>query len=489
MLNIDILNIGDLMKARLKKYIGDKAFYKMALAIIIPVIVQQLVLSIAGYVDNLMISNYTQTAYTGVSTANRFMFLMNFFWIGLAAGVSVFIAQYYGAKDNKRITATIQLAVIIAVVIGFISSFLIYFGGPTFLKLFMPGDSADELLAISHGSQYIKFIAYGGVIILLNFMVATIYRSIGKPKIPMYAGIAGIVVNVGLNFLLIFGLLGFPEMGAKGAAVATVTSKTVELGILLFIAIFYDKEKYIKRVFRSYELDSKLFNVYLKKGIPILLNEIMWAFGVQLLARFITSGNYDWLTAFNYSQNVTDLFFIYFGAIATGTAILVGTSLGEGNFDQAKDYANKLIGITVMASLLAVVLLVTVSPALLLILTKPGPIYDYAYKLILITAIFILLYGFNAVIFFILRAGGDSLRAFFLDQMPTYLIGIPLTFFLSYMEPKWQLGLIVIFLFTRIVDVVKVFIAIKFYKDERWVQNLTELTPQIIEEEYAFEEV
>ncbi len=468
------------MKTGIKKYIGDKAFYKMALAIIIPVVIQQLILSIAGYVDNLMISSYSQTAYTGVSTANRFMFVVNFFWIGLSAGISVFIAQYFGAKDKKRITATIQLSVIIAVILGVLSIFLIYFAGPAFIRFFIPGSSAQELEAVSYGEAYIKFIALGAVVILLNFMASTIYRSLGKPKIPVFSGVIGIVVNIGLNFILIFGLLGFAPMGTLGAAIATVISKVVELLILLGIAIFYDKEKYLKNIFTAYHIDLALFGLYLKKGIPIILNEIMWAVGVQVLARLITGGNYYWLQAFNYSQNVTDLFFIYYGGVATGTAILVGTALGEGDFKKAKDYANKLIGITAMASVIAIVLLVSLSPAFLLILTPVNAVYWDAYYLILVTSVFVVIYGFNAMIYFILRAGGDSLRAFLLDQMPTYIIGIPLAFLLYKMEYKWELGLILIFGLTRIIDVVKVGFSYYFYKKETWVRNLTVLTPELI---------
>ncbi len=467
------------MKTRIKKYIGDKTFYKMALAIIIPVVVQQLILSIAGYTDNLMISSYSQTAYAGVSTANRFMFLMNFFWIGLASGIAVFVAQYFGAKDKKRITATIQLSLIVAVLFGILSTFMIYYIGPLVIKLFIPGTGIEELKAYNHGVDYIRLIAIGGIIMLLNFMVSTIYRSLGKPKIPMYAGIVGIIVNIILNFILIFGLFGLTPMGAKGAAIATVISKVVELLILLYVALFHDKEKYIRRIFKSFEIDLPLFKLYFKKATPILLNEILWALGVQILARLITGGHYDWLRAFNYSQNVTDLFFIYFGGIATGTAILVGAALGEGDFEKARDYANKLIGIAVMASAIALIFLISLSPALLLILTPINAVYWSAYHLILVTSVFAVLYGYNAVIYFILRAGGDSLRAFFLDQLPTYFVGIPLTYLLHEMEYKWQLGLILIFAATRIIDVVKVVFSTYFYKKETWVQNLTILTPSL----------
>lgn len=458
---------------RLKKFVGDKAFYKMALAIIIPVIIQQIILSIAGYVDSLMINSYSQVAYVGVSTSNRFMFVINFFWIGLASGISIFVAQYRGAKQTENIKAIIQLSLIIAIIIGIISFFAIYFLGPLVLKAFIPGQGATDLESVRFGTEYIKMIAFGAVIMLLNFMVSTIFRSLGKPKIPMFAGIAGIAINILLNVLLIFGYLGFPELGAMGAAIATVASKVIELGILLVVAFFFSEEGYARKIWKKVYLNSRHVIMYLRKGTPIVINEVMWAIGMQLLAFFITGGNTAWLTSYNYFQNITDLFFVYYAGIATGTAVLVGSALGEGAFEKAKDYANKLIGLMVVAGTVAIILLVSVSPALLLILTPVGEIYWNAYYLILVTSAFIILYGFNAMVYYILRAGGDSLRSVLLDQLPIYLIGIPLAFLLYKMEPKWQLGLVLIFLITRLIDVIKVIASYFVFKQETWLQNLT----------------
>lgn len=465
------------MKEKLKKYIGDKAFYKTALAIIVPVVIQQLILSIAGYTDTLMINSYSDVAYNGVATANRFMFLMNFFWIGLATGISIFISQYFGAKDEERITGTIQLSIIVGVVLGIASMFLIHFLGPIVLKLFISGSELKDIKAVEFGTSYLKIIAIGGVIMLLNYMTSTIYRVLGKPKIPMYAGIIAILVNIVLNFILIFGLLGFAPLGARGAAIATVISKVVELGILIIVALVYDKNKYIYKVFNSYKVDMPLFKAYLTKGLPVLFNEVLWATGVQLLVMLITAGNYDWLQSLNYAQNITDLFFIYFAGLATGTAILVGSALGENEFDKAKDYSKKLIGLAIMASLVAVILMIVISPLLLLILTEPNGIYYLtSYYLILVTAAFITFHGFNSSIYFILRAGGDTLKAFFLDQGPTYLIGIPIALLFYLMNGKWQVGIVLIFASTKIVDLIKIYFAVHFYKRETWVQNITLLT-------------
>lgn len=462
----------------MKKYFGDKAFYKMALALIIPVVIQQLILSIAGYVDNFMINGYDSVAYAGVSVANRFMFIINFFWIGIASGISIFVAQYYGAKMEKSITGTIQLGVILSIIFGLLSFFLIYYLGPITINLFFPNKTAVDLLAIGFGIEYVKIISYGSVVILLNFMVSTIYRSLGKPKVPLIAGIIGIVANIIMNFIFIFGHLGFKEMGASGAALATIISKGIELSILILIAFAFNKNSYAYKIFKGNHIKKPLLVNYLKKGAPVIANEILWAFGVTLMARFITGGNLEWIIAYGYSQNVTDLFFVYYAGMAVGTSVILGQTLGEGDFKKAKEYYYKLFGLMLISNLIAIVLMVGASPLLLHFLADNKETFMLAYKLILLNVLFIVFYGYTAMTYYTLRAGGDSLRAFLIDQLPAYLVGIPLVMFLNYMEPTWGLGILLIFLISKSADLVKVYFSRKVIKKDTWLRNITIETPE-----------
>lgn len=459
---------------RFQKYIGDKAFYKLAFAIIVPVVIQQMILQIAGFVDNLMINGYSVNAYAGVSTANRFMFIINFFWIGISAGISVFVAQYYGARNRKNIMGTIQLGLILALVLGILSSFIIYFAGPILIKSFLPSNDVNQLEAVRYGIEYVRVIGYGAIVFLMSFIISTIFRSVGRPKIPLLSGVIGIVINMGLNLVLIYGYLGFPAMGAMGAAWATVISKIVELIILIIIAFFFSVENYARDVFKRFCITSKLFVMYLKKGTPIVLNEILWAFAMVLYARFITSGILDWVTAYGYSQTATDIFFVYYAGMATATGVLIGQALGEGNFDKAKDYLAKLRGIMMVTNIGVMLFIAGLSPLLLMVLTPVNSLFWLAYQLILINVGFIVIYGYNAMSYYTLRAGGDSLRSFLLDQLPTYLVGLPLVILLSHYRLEWGIGILAIFLASKSTDVVKLFFSIRIIKQGTWLNNLTE---------------
>lgn len=458
---------------KLKKHLSDKTFNKMAFAIIIPVIIQQVILNLAGLIDTFMINGFSQAAYTGVSTANRFMFIINFFWIGLTAGISVFVAQYYGAKNKNGIIGTFQLGLILAILFGLLSSCLIYYFGPIVIKMFLPTTDPEQLEAVTFGVQYIKIIGYGAVVFLTAFMISTFFRSIGRAKAPLLAGIVGIVVNMSLNMILIYGYLGFPAMGAIGAAWATVISKMAELVVLIIIAVFYSKENYAKEIFNKFVVTKRLVKMYILKGGPIIVNEILWSIAMVLYAMFITSGVYEWVTAYGYSQNATDIFFVYYSGMATATGVLLGQALGEGSFEKAKDYLAKLRAIMMATNLVIMLLIIGLSPVVLLIFTPVNSLYWLAYKIILINVGFIAIYGYNAMSYYALRAGGDSVRTFLLDQLPTYLVGLPLVILLSTYRVELGVNILIIFLASKSTDIVKLVFSMHIIKKGTWLNNLT----------------
>lgn len=460
---------------RLKKYIGTKEFYKKAFKLIFPVVLQQVIISISGYVDNSMIKGYSDIAYAGVSTANRLMFIIIYLWIGAVAGVSVFVSQYYGAQKRDRIVGTIQLSILLIGIISLVSSLLIIFLGPNLLNSFIT-ESVDVLKleeARTAGIEYLRYIGIGAVFIFANMMIATVFRSMQKTMIPLMSGIFGIFVNIFFNYGLINGKLGMPEWGAKGAAVGTVISNGFQLVVLIIYALF-SKEKYIFDIFKKWHVRIRDFVEYIKKGLPIVFNEMLWAISMQLIALYVTMGKVEWLMPFNIADNITALFYVYFSGIATGVAVLVGSALGEGDFEKAKDQATKLIGMIVILSTLAAVLLAALAPALLLIFEPYGSdLYFQAYYLILISEATIIPYGISSILYYILRAGGDTLRAFLIDQLPMWICSVPVAYLLYKMEPKWGLGLLLIYFIVRLTDIIKLIISIYVYKKDTWRNNLT----------------
>ncbi|MEG2014691.1 MAG: MATE family efflux transporter, partial [Clostridia bacterium] len=301
------------MKEKLKKFIGSKEFYKRFFMIVIPIMAQQLLVSLAGYVDNLMINSYGgiefAAAYNGVSAANRVMFIFNFVWLGTATTASIFIAQYFGAKNQDKINEAFRLSIYVAVIFGVVSFAIIAFFGNFFVDAFVQ-DSA----ARAYGYDYIQVIKWGTVITALILCLETAFRTIKQPIIALIAAVSGIVVNIFFNYCYIFGNFGFPELAAEGAAIATVISRVVELGILI-LALIVKRKKFFTGFAKKITVGKDAIRAYVKKGIPLIMNELMWSFGIILMTLFCTWRNDLWYTAYSYSQNISDLFFIIFAGL------------------------------------------------------------------------------------------------------------------------------------------------------------------------------
>ena len=453
----------------LKRYIGDKKFYKYVFSLIIPIMLQQLLISVAGYVDNIMINNYTvdSSAYNGVNAANRLMFVLNFVWLGCAAVSSIFISQFYGSGNKKKNEEAFRLGFLVSLVMGIISMFVIMFIGNKVVDSYLTTPEAREF-----GYHYLEYIKYGAIITSLNTFFANSFRSIEKPKIALISSTAGIFVNIFFNYCLIYGKLGMPEMGAGGAALATVISRFVEAFIFIYF-LFIRKDSYFRKSFSSLKITSHLSLDYLKKGVPLVFNELYWALGMVLLAKFYTYNNDTWYSAYGYSQNITDLFFIIFAGLGSGTAIVIGTSLGRSDFEKAEDDFRKLKGLAVILGLTSGILMIITAPLIVKLFDPSDEIRLITIRLVQITGIFTAIYCFNSVCFFTMRAGGDNIRAVILDESPTYVIALPLAILFGLNAVNWGLSIIEIYIITHISDIFKIFLAVKFTNQKKWVVNLT----------------
>ena len=272
------------MNNLIKKYFGDKEFYKMVFAIITPIMLQQLMLSLAGYIDNLMINAYGGVgdfaAYNGVSAANRIIFVLNFTALGIAATASIFISQYFGANNKGKVQESFRLSLVFAVIFGVISFLVIEFVGDNIVNAYLQDPTARNF-----GYRYLDVIKWATVVQCLIMACANALRSTKQTVEPMIAGFSGIGINVLLNYALIFGHFGLPEMDAQGAALATLISRIVELAVLL-VVLFKGKNSWFSGCFKSWKVEKALFSSFLKKGIPLVLNELLWSLGCVLFALF-----------------------------------------------------------------------------------------------------------------------------------------------------------------------------------------------------------
>ncbi len=246
----------------IKKYIGNKTFYKSIFALIIPIMLQQLLISVAGYIDNIMINNYTPNsiAYNGVSAANRLTFVLNFIWLGFATVSSIFIAQFFGSGNRKKNEETFRLGFYISIIVGILSTLVIIFFGNNVVDAYIESSESR-----AYGYEYLKYIKYGTIITVLNIFFANCFRTIEKAKIALASSTIGIITNIFFNYCFIYGNLGFPELGAGGAAIATTISRVFELLVFVYF-LFINKNSYFRNSFKAFFVTKLLFIDYIKKG-------------------------------------------------------------------------------------------------------------------------------------------------------------------------------------------------------------------------------
>ncbi len=456
---------------KLKRFIGDKNFYKQVARIIIPIMIQQLTLSLAGYIDSLMINSYggvsDPSAYNGVSAANKLMFVLNFTWIAAASVASIFISQFFGAKNSRKINESVRLSLYIAVIMGVIAFFIVEFAGDRVVDMFI-----QDSVSRNYGYRYLDYIKWATVVTAMGIALSNAFRSVEQTGIPLVAAISGIVVNICFNYCFIFGHFGFPEMDSAGAALATLISRVVEV-IILFCMVFFSKKSQFKTVFSEFKVSGNLVKSFVKRGAPLLLNETLWATSSVLFAMFYAWKDDTWYNAYAYSQNITDLFFIMFAGLGSGTAVIVGASLGAGNFDEARLNADRMKGLAVILGLGLGILMFFTSPYIADLFQPSPEVKGMTIDVVNITAVFLAIYAYNATCFYILRAGGDSVRAFILDQLPSYVISMPLAIIFGINAKAWGLSLANVFLIAHVCDIIKLFVSTLFVRKEKWVVNLT----------------
>ncbi len=217
-----------------KKYFGDKKFYAMVLAVAMPIMIQNAITNFVGLLDNIMVGRVGELPMSGVAIVNQLLFVFNLCIFGAVSGPGIFTAQFHGARDDEGIRHTFRFKLMICGMIATVGICLFAFASEPLISLYLKGEGTPEDIAATlfYGKEYLKIMLWGLVPFALTNIYSGTLRETGETMVPMTGGIAAVLVNLFFNYVLIFGHFGLPAMGVKGAAVATVISRYVELAIV-----------------------------------------------------------------------------------------------------------------------------------------------------------------------------------------------------------------------------------------------------------------
>jgi len=457
----------------IKRLIGDKSFYKMTFTVAVPIMLQNFITNLVNMLDNIMVGSVGTEQMTGVSVVNQLVFIFNLAIFGAISGVGIFTAQFYGKKDNDGIRHTLRYKIYICIVLLVIAMGIFLFFGEFLISMFLheSGDGVDIALTMTYAKEYLAVILIG----LLPFAIANAFagtlRETGDTFTPMITGLIAVVVNCVFNYLLIFGKFGFPEMGVRGAATATVLSRYVECIILVVYALLKRKTKfpYVRYIFKSFTIPSELTVSVTKKAIPLFLNEVLWSTGMSMLSVAYSLHGPMVVAASSIANTVNNLFMIAFLSMGSSIGIIAGRLLGAEKHKEAVDSVNKLIAFSVFLSLIMGVLLATVG-ALIPALYKETA--DEAKELaVYFIRVFAGVMWIDAIAnasYFTLRSGGKTFITFLFDSGTLLALSVPAAFILYYAG----LSIYWVFPIIQLIGIVKVIVGLTLVRKKVWVRTL-----------------
>lgn len=447
------------------KYIGNKAFMRTAMLVGIPLMIQQLITGSVNLIDNLMVGQLGDAAIGGVAAVNRFYMIAQFGANGIVAAGTIFIAQYYGAGNNVKMKESFRFVVTTAVLIMTIF-FILVFSFPEVILSFFTTDAT----IIKTGAMYARLVSFSYIPIALTLSMSGAMRSIGETKMPLIASATAVIINTILNYCLIFGKFGFPQLGIRGAAYATLVARIIEMMILIYFLNKYEfafKTK-IKDIFH---IPTSLSKKIMIKAAPLATNEILWSAGMATLFKFYSTRGPEVMSGFSIASTIGDIFFVLFGGMAAASTVLISQPLGANKLDEAKQHGYQLIGFSFVLSFIFSSLMFCASfyiPSLYKNVSVDA--LAIAENMLRIQSFMFAIYVLNTQNYFILRAGGDTKSTLILDSVFMWLINVPVVGLLAYYSP---LGIYGLYLAGQSTDFVKLIFGYVLVKKENWVKNLT----------------
>lgn len=453
------------------RYIGDKEFYRMVLVIALPIMIQNGITNFVGLLDNIMVGQLGTEQMSGVAIVNQ---LLNVYYVclfGCVSGASIFAAQYYGQGNMEGLQHTFRFKWISCGIMAIAGLLVMGFGGSGLITLFLNDSSAGSVAATHEaGMRYLMVMMIGMVPYMVMQIYASTLREIGQTFVPMVGSMVAVVLNFCINYVLIFGKFGFPKLGATGAAVGTVVSRFVEMGIMIYWTHMHKNEvRFIEGVYRTFRIPKALIGQILRKGTPLILNEALWSAGQAVLVQGYSMRGLDAVASLNIATTVSNLFNVVFIALGSAVSIIVGQQLGSGDLERAVETDRKLIFFSVVSCIVIGMVLFGVGGLFPQIYKTSEHVREMAATLIRITALFMPVYAFYHASYFTLRSGGKTLITFLFDSCYVWLVNIPVVFLLSRFS---SFDIITIYFCCQSVELVKVLIGYILLKKRVWVNNI-----------------
>lgn len=442
-----------------------KAFYKMAFALIMPMALQNLINVGISSIDVLMLGKVSETVLSAASLASQVQFIMTLIFFGLTSGAAVLTAQYWGKNDKVSIVKIMGISMRFSLTVALFFTLAVAVFPAQIMNIF-----TNEKPVILEGVKYLRIVSLSYLFMSITMIYLNIMRSVERVVVSTVVYLISLVSNIIIAALLIFGLFGLPKLGIRGAAIATLASRGIELIVVLVYALKYNDVLHFK-LSSLLVKDKYLFRDFLYYSIPVILNELMWGCGVAMNSVVIGHLGSSVVSANSVAQIARQLATVISFGIANAAAISIGKVIGENNLNAAKQYANRFIKLSILAGVFGAVLILLARPIAMSALSLTPVTQGYLSVMMYVMSYFCIAQAINTTLVVgVFRAGGDTRFGLFLDT--TTMWGGSILFgALAAFVFKWSVPVVYMILMSD--EIIKIPFTMLRYKSRKWLNNVT----------------
>ena len=447
-----------------REMLQDGPFLKKALMIACPVALQGMLNTIVNMVDTLMIGGLGSTAIAAVGLANKVFFVFSLLVFGIVSGGGILAAQFWGNGDVKHIRKVLGLSILLALT-GALFFVIPSLSNPKMvMRIFTTSESSIAL-----GAQYLRIAAIAYPFLALTNVYVAMLRATNIVLFPLICSCIAIVVNICLNYVLIFGKFGAPTMGVAGAACATLTARCIEVTLVLFYV--YGKKLPLacgpKGMFGWHKA---FITQFLETSAPVIANEFMWGLGTTMYSLAYGRMGDDAVAAITIATTIQDIAVVLFQGLSAATAVILGHELGAGHIKQAEKYATQFFILQFLVTVTADILLVLGRWKIIGIYNITPQVAQDVNRCLLVFALYMPAKMFNYVnVVGVLRSGGDTKMCLFLDTSGVWFLGVPLAFLGAFL---WNLPIYGVYALVLTEEIYKAILGYLRYRQKKWLKNL-----------------
>ncbi len=447
-----------------KLIIKDKGFYKTVAAIAIPIALQGLITTGVNMMDTIMVGTLGETELSAVSLANQFITIFNIFCMGIGMGASVLVARYYGMKDSSSLKKTVAIMLRLCLGMSLIFSVATFLMPEQIMKIYTTEKGIIEL-----GIRYLKYSVLTYSLWGLSLTCTIVLRNVRQVKIPLYTSVAAFFVNVGANYIFIFGKMGIPKLGVIGAAIGTLFARIFEFSVICGYLFFKDKEIgfRIKHLFMPV---GALWKEYIRISIPVLISDAILALGNNSVAMVIGRLGESFVAANAVTAVTQQLSSVFTQGFSQAGAIVTGYTLGTGNREKALRQGYAFLGLGFLFGLIAAIIILIISGPIIGAYNLSPKTVKIARELMLSISIIILFQATNSIMTKgVLRGGGDTKMLMLTDNIFLWIASVPLGIIAGlvlHLPAFW------IYFFLKIDQVLKAFWCLIRLRSGKWIKKI-----------------